>query len=121
MARILFIDDDPLTLETFMRAVQLFGSEAILAASGEQGLTLAREQSPDLIFVDMRLPDLDGLNVVRKLTQEPGTAHIPVLVLSAGPEIDVADQAREAGAKDYLSKPVRLQALQDIVRQYTGE
>ena len=121
MALILFIDDDPLTLETYMRAVKVFGSQAILASTGEQGLAMARQQTPDLVFVDMRLPDQDGLDVVRALTQAPETAHIPVVVLSAGPEIEASEQAREAGARAYLTKPIRLQALQEIVSQYAGQ
>jgi CheY-like chemotaxis protein len=118
MARILFVDDDPFTLETLRKSVQLFGHDAILASSGSQALTLAAERTPDLIIADMRLPDLGGLALIDQLKQNPDTAGIPVVILSAGPELDAAEQAQAAGASDYLLKPVRLQTLQQVIERY---
>ncbi len=121
MARILFVDDDPFTLETLTKAVEVFGHQALLADNGKTGLDLAAMQSPDLIFTDMRLPDMDGLTFVRKLQEQPATTRIPVLVLSASPDLDAVEMARSAGAKDYINKPIRLQALLDIIQQYTSQ
>jgi CheY-like chemotaxis protein len=118
MARILFVDDDPFTLETLSKAVEVFGHHALIAHTGDEGLAVAASQSPDLIFTDMRLPDMDGLQLVGKLKGLPVIAHIPILVLSASPELDAADLAKAAGAVDYLNKPVRLQALLDIIATY---
>jgi CheY-like chemotaxis protein len=120
MARILFVDDDPFTLETLTKAVQIFGHTAMLAANGEQALTLARQEVPDLIMTDMRLPDMDGLTLVKCLKQEPFLAKIPVVMLSASPEIDVAEIAQSAGAEAFVNKPIRLQALLDVIGRYTS-
>lgn len=119
MARILFVDDDPFTLETLTKAVEVFGHQALSAHNGEDGLEMAATLSPDLIFTDLRLPDMDGLTLVSKLHEHTDTAHIPVLVLSASPVLDAVERAKAAGAREYLNKPIRLQALLDIIQHYT--
>jgi two-component system, cell cycle response regulator DivK len=120
MARILFIDDDPMTLETLTNAVQIFGHQAMQASTGQDGLELATGQAPDLIFLDLSLADIDSLALVGMLRSQPATAAIPVLVLSAGPELDVAERVKAAGAQAYLSKPIHLQTLIEVVNQYTA-
>jgi CheY-like chemotaxis protein len=121
MARILFVDDDPFTLETLMKAVGVFGHQALLAATGNEGLQTALTQTPDIIFTDMRLPDMDGLELIAGLKNRPETANIPVMILSASPVLDAVDKAKAAGAQLYLEKPLRLQTLQEIIRQYAAE
>ncbi len=121
MARILFIDDDPFTLETLMKAVGVFGHQALLAATGNEGLQTAMTQTPDIIFTDMRLPDMDGLELITMLKQQPITAGIPVMILSASPVLDAVDKAKAAGAQMYLEKPLRLQTLEEIIQQYASE
>lgn len=121
MALILFIDDDPLTLETLKRSVELFGHETALASSGEQALTLVATQQPDLIMTDMMLPDMDGLTLVKRLKESPNVEGVPVVVLSASPELNAGELSRAAGAEEFLSKPVRLETLQDVIKRFTGE
>ena len=121
MARILFVDDDPLTLETLKRSVELFEHEAILATSAGEAQRLVAEQPPDLIMTDMNLPDMDGLSLVRQFKDEPSAADIPVIVLSASPEIDAGDLSLAAGAEEFLTKPIRLQDLQDVIDRHTGD
>jgi CheY-like chemotaxis protein len=119
MALILFVDDEPDTLQTYQKAVELFGHQAILAATGREGLRMAASESPNLIFVDMMLPDMDGIETIRHLRKNKHTAHLPVVMLSAGPEMDVAEHARIAGAQAYLLKPVRLNTLMDFISKYS--
>ena len=121
MARILFVDDDPLTLETLKRSAELFGHEAILASSGEQAQALIGEQPPDLILTDMMLPDTDGLTLIKNLKADPQVAEVPVIMLSASPEMDASQVSMDAGADEFLSKPIRLQTLQDVIERYTGD
>jgi CheY-like chemotaxis protein len=119
MARVLFVDDDPLTLETLTKAVQVFGHQAILASTGQEALATATEQSPELIFVDMSLPDMDGFALVDSLCRHEATNHIPVYMLSAGPETEMSERAVAAGARAFLSKPIRLQTLLDVIKENT--
>jgi len=119
MARVLFIDDDPSTLETYTKAVELFGHRAILADTAEKALEIAAAECPDLIILDVRMPDMDGFELLTRLREGGSTASIPVVMLSAGAEMDAADQAQAAGAVEYLSKPIRLNKLIDTIQQYT--
>jgi CheY-like chemotaxis protein len=121
MARILFVDDDPLTLETLKRSAELFGHEAILASSGEQAQALIGEQLPDLILTDMMLPDTDGISLINNFKDDPRVAEVPVIMLSASPEIDASQVSMSAGAVEFLAKPIRLQTLQDVIERYTGD
>ena len=119
MASILFVDDDLMTLETLKRSVEIFGHQALQASSGEMAKVVARDQIPDLILTDLRLPDTDGLSLVRAIKGDPATVQIPIIVLSASVEVDIADACREAGAEEFIPKPVRLQVLQDLIARYT--
>jgi CheY-like chemotaxis protein len=121
MARILFVDDDPLTLTLLTKAAEILGHRAILAHTGEEALRTAAEQVPDLVFVDHLLADVDGLAVIRSLRAAPQTAAIPVVMLSAGPELDGKEAALEAGAVAFVQKPVQLRALQEIISQLANE
>jgi CheY-like chemotaxis protein len=120
MARILFVDDDPLTLQTLKKSVELFGHQAILAHSGGEALALAIEQTPDLVLIDMSLPDMNGLALIQRFQQEKLLKDIPLVMLSASPELDASQLAMSAGAREFLSKPVRLQTLQQTIQRYTG-
>lgn len=121
MARVLFVDDDPLTLETLRKSVSIFGHEALLASSGGEAQNTARIELPDLILTDMHLPDMGGLDLVAKLKGDPITEHIPVIVLSASAELDAQELSRAAGAEAFIPKPIRLQALQDLIDRFTGQ
>ena len=118
MARILFVDDDPYTLETLTKAVELFGHQAVLAGSGEEALRLLTGEMPDLIFIDLMLPDIGGLQVLKQLKNSPGGEQVPMYMLSAATERDMGEQTVDVGAVAYLSKPIRLQTLLDIIQKH---
>jgi CheY-like chemotaxis protein len=116
MARILFVDDDLSTLETLTRAVQLFGHLALQASTGQAALNAVTRELPDLVFTDMMLPDMDGIDFIENMHRQTNIRQIPVYVLSASPEIDSAERAEAVGAKGYLNKPIRLQTLMNIIQ-----
>jgi CheY-like chemotaxis protein len=119
MALILFIDDEPDTLSTMEKAVQLLGHRALLAQTEAQALELIKPEMPDLIFIDLQLSDTDGFSLVRNMRQAGSVlSHVPIIILSAGLTLDAALRAQEAGAQAYLLKPVRLQTLVDLIVQY---
>jgi len=118
MAGILFIDDDPYTLETLTRAVELFNHQAILASSGEEALRLVAIEHPDLIFIDLMLPDIDGLQVLAQIREIGSAREIPIYLLSAANDRNIGEQARALGAQGYLTKPLRLQTLLDIIQKH---
>lgn len=120
MAKILFVDDDSVTLELMGQAAKLLGHEAILAQSGDQALMQAKEIRPDLIFLDMMMPNKDGLQVLTELKGQEETTNIPIIILSAGTSRDDAVVAELAGASGYLPKPIPLQTLMDTITRYTA-
>ncbi len=97
------------------------GYDVQVATRGNDALDFTRKQLPHLIVLDIMLPDMDGLSLVKTLKNTPSAAQIPVVVLSASPEVDVSEISLAAGAEEFLTKPVRLQTLQDVINRYTGE
>lgn len=128
--RILAIDDDPLTLHIVERVLSKHGYEVFTALNGHDGLAQARALKPDLVILDIMMPGLDGFQVCRRLREDPETAVITVLMLTARGAIDqpasdpvdfaqrVRDQLQgyRAGASDFLSKPVKAAVLVERVR-----
>lgn len=121
MACILFVDDDPITLNMLTKVVELSGHQAITAVSAEEALRLADNDHPDLIVLDMNMPDMNGLEVLRSLRERDETKEIPAVVLSAGAEVDALDRVKEAGGQDYLHKPLSLKKLLEVIREYAAE
>jgi len=102
---VLVIEDEESILELLRYNLDKVGFTVILAASGEDGLALARRRRPDLILLDLMLPGMDGLEVCRLLKRSSETEHIPVVMLTArGEETDIVT-GLELGADDYLTKP----------------
>jgi DNA-binding response OmpR family regulator len=114
---ILVIDDEVDTIELVEAAFQRRGYEVIGAWNGLTGLQLARERHPVLILIDLMLPEINGFDVCRRLRNDPATAHIPRVILSARASlIDQAD-ATAAGADRYLMKPVGIKVLVSVVEE----
>lgn len=121
MAKILFVDDDQVTLELMGQAAKLLGHRAILAKSGKDALNETKNQQPAMVFLDMMMPDLDGLQVLRTLKNDPETTNTPVIILSAGSSEDDSITCKLAGADGYLSKPIPLQILMETINRYSPQ
>jgi DNA-binding response OmpR family regulator len=114
MQRILVVDDDPAVVSVLRRGLSYEGFTVHTAASGGAGLALAREQSPDLIILDIMMPDLDGIEVLRRIrAADPG---LPVLMLTARDAPADQIQGLESGADDYVIKPFTFEVLLARVR-----
>ena len=108
---ILAIDDDPLVRDVLMHAMRA-SYDMQFAADAAQGLAMAHcRPRPDLILLDVKLPDMHGYEVCRQLKQDPATADIPVIFLSSHSDVDNITQGLELGAVDYVSKPVKMPIL----------
>ncbi|MCC6863093.1 MAG: response regulator [Bryobacterales bacterium] len=106
MARILVIEDNELNRDMLARRLARRGFEVLLAIDGRIGLDKAAQAAPDLILMDMSLPELDGWEATRRLKAGPATRHIPVIALTA--HAFAADRAKalEAGCDEFETKPV---------------
>src|SRR4029077_20478555 len=80
--RVLFVEDDPSVAQMYKLKLELDGYKVIVAPDGEQALEHATDNPPDIIFLDIRLPKMDGLAVLEKLRETEGTRHVPVVILS---------------------------------------
>jgi len=120
MARILLIDDDASLREVMSVILEEAGHAVTTAADGESGLTLAREQAPDLVITDMRMPGRDGMGVLRGLAGPAGPV-VPVIVLTAYGTVEQAVAAMREGAATYLLKPCARDELLLTVAQVLRE
>lgn len=111
MAKLLVIEDEPDVRNVIEYNLALAGHEVVIAGDGRQGLRLAREMKPDLVLLDLMLPDLSGTEVCRALKDDAELKGTPVLVVSAmGEEIDRV-VGFELGADDYVTKPFSVREL----------
>jgi CheY-like chemotaxis protein len=90
------------------------------ASTGELGLKMAREQGPDLILLDLHLPDIDGIQVLAELRADSRTSEVPVVILSANALPDTRKQLLEAGASMFLTKPIEVRSLLSAVDGLVG-
>lgn len=115
-ARLLVIDDDPAVRLSIRGFLEDSGFTVLEADSGKQGVAICAEQHPDLVLCDLRLPDLDGLEVIRSVTSTH--INIPVIVISGLGEVHDVVQALRLGAADYLTKPIKdLEVLEHSIRR----
>ncbi len=115
---ILIVDDQPANLKVLRGLFANMGHRLTFAASGQQALERARSAQPDLILLDLMLPDMSGLEVCQRLKQAESTADIPIIFLTASHELDHLLEAFEQGAVDYVTKPFRSSELLTRVRHH---
>jgi two-component system, OmpR family, response regulator len=121
---ILAVDDTPENLEILTVRLKAHGYEIATAPDGEQGLARARELEPDLILLDIMMPKLDGIAVVRELKRDPRLRAVPVILVTAKADTRDVVQGLDAGGDDYLTKPFAfaelLARVQALIRRSTG-
>ena len=111
MAIILIIEDNPTNMKLACLLLRNVGHTVLCADDAETGLTMARNDSPDLILMDIQLPGIDGLAATALLKQDPATARIPVIALTAMAMKSDQEKTRAAGCDAYIAKPLRYQEL----------
>ena len=111
MTRILLVEDNELNRDMLSRRLVRRGYQVEIAVDGREGLTMAGASSPDLILLDLSLPEMDGWEVLRQLKQDPKMKLIPVVALTAHALVTDRNRALEAGFDDYDIKPVEMPRL----------
>ena len=102
---VLVVDDDPVILRLLQVNFELEGIGVVLAVDGEEGLKLAHRDPPDLVISDIMMPKVNGLELLAALRSSPGTAAMPVILLSAKAQVADVQRGLELGADDYVTKP----------------
>ena len=112
---VLLVEDDPLNLELLQAVLEGRGFTVLAAADARAGIELARARRPDVVLMDLQLPELDGLEATRILRRDPATASIPVIAVTAHVKKDDEEASRAAGCVLHLPKPVDTRSLPDLV------
>ena len=102
--QVLFIEDDAAVAEMYRLKLELDGYTVTIAPDGEQGLKMARDSGPDIIFLDIRLPKMDGFTVLEAVRADEKLRHVPVIILSNYGEAELVERGLKLGALDYLIK-----------------
>ncbi|HEX7150407.1 MAG TPA: response regulator [Thermoanaerobaculia bacterium] len=121
--RVLVVEDNDMNMQLVEYLLEEGGYTIVKATSGEEALAITRDGSspaPDLILMDIHLPGVDGLSVVRQIKDEPRTAGIPILALTAHAMRGDKDRFLEAGCDGYLSKPIDVKTFLSAIQQYLG-
>jgi len=128
--RLLVVDDEQSILDLLRRRLEALGCEVTVLSGGSQVAVTVREKMPDLVLLDVMMPDVDGFTVCQALKQDPQVRDIPVVLMTARTEVDSRIKGLEMGAHDYVTKPfetaellarvraaLRVKALQDELRE----
>jgi two-component system cell cycle response regulator DivK len=115
---VLIVDDNEKNLRLARDVLRAAGFRTLEAATGAEGIALAEAKLPDLVLLDLRLPDMDGTEVARELRDRARTQGIPVVALSALRLTDHDDELRAAGFAGYLEKPISVAEFPSQVRGY---
>jgi twitching motility two-component system response regulator PilH len=120
MTKILIVDDSPTELHVLTMHLRNAGYETLTATDGDEGLAVAKSDQPDLVLMDVVMPGLNGFQATRKLSRDPATAHIPVVMVTTKDQDTDREWGMRQGAKAYLVKPVTAAALLEQVNALLG-
>jgi two-component system cell cycle response regulator DivK len=121
MATLLLVEDNEMNRDMLSRRLIRRGFEILMAVDGQEGVDKARENRPDLILMDMSLPVMDGWTATRLLKNDPSTASIPVIGLTAHAMAGDREKCLEAGCDDYDTKPVEFSRLMEKIELHLGK
>lgn len=109
--KILIVEDNELSRDMLSRRLRRKGYEVLVATDGQEGIAMAQRELPDLVLMDLSLPDLDGWEATRRLKTDSKTANIPVIALTAHAMSGDREKALDAGCDEYDTKPIDLRRL----------
>jgi len=118
--KILVVEDDTDNRRIVIKVLTVEGYEVVEATDGIEALAQARAVQPDLILMDLALPNLDGWEATRRLKSDPATRAIPVVALTAIAMSGDEERARAAGCDDYIAKPARPMMIREVVKRHIG-
>ena len=116
--QVVVVEDNELNMKLFREVLESSGYRTLEAETGERAVALTTEHRPDLVLMDIHLPDIDGVEALRMLRADERTASVPVLALTAQAMEGDRERFLAAGFDGYLSKPVNIADLLDAVRRY---
>jgi two-component system cell cycle response regulator DivK len=119
--KILIVEDNDLNLKLFRDLLTAHGYEIFETKDGLEAIILTREQRPDLILMDIQLPEISGLDVTRRVKADESIRHIPIIAVTAFAMKDDEEKILAAGCEAYVSKPISILPFLNTVRRFLGE
>jgi two-component system alkaline phosphatase synthesis response regulator PhoP len=116
--RILIVDDEPDVLSLAAFRLKKSGYEILVATDGQMGLDMITSEKPDLVLLDLRLPNMDGMDVCKHVKSDKKLRHIPIILFTATEDVTVADVVREVEANDYIVKPFEPDKLLEKIKSF---
>ena len=120
MPKILVVEDNDMNRDMVSRRLARRGFDVVVAVDGRQGVDMARTEAPDLILMDMSLPEIDGWDATRLLKADEATHEIPIIALTAHAMAGDREKALEAGCDDYDTKPIQFPGLMAKIKTHLG-
>jgi two-component system cell cycle response regulator DivK len=118
--RVLVVEDNPLNLKLVRDVLTASGFDVVPAVTGEEGVRLAGTSAPDLVLMDLQLPDFDGFEALRRLREDPALQAVPVVAVTAFAMREDRERARASGFDGYLEKPISIRDLPAQVDAFIG-
>jgi len=118
--RVLIVDDDPEMVLVLGMLMKVNGITALKAFGGVEGLEKARADKPDVILLDIMMPDMDGYEVIKELRSDKNTKGIPVIFVTARTDAEYEERAEALGADGYITKPYERDSLMETIRRVAG-
>lgn len=118
---VLIVEDNPLNMKLFHDLLEAHGIETVETNSGHAVMDLARAHNPDLILMDIQLPEISGLEVTRQLKADDDLSAIPIVAVTAFAMKGDEQKIRDEGCEDYISKPISVPHFLKVIRGFLGE
>jgi two-component system cell cycle response regulator DivK len=118
MSTVLIVEDNEKNMKLVRDILQYAGHRTLETASGHEGVRLAQQHRPDLVLMDIQLPDIDGIEALRQIRADPALDAVPVLAVSASVMPEEVRMIAAAGFDDYVTKPIALREFQATVRRF---
>jgi len=121
MAKVLYVEDNPDNMQLVQRVITAIGHQFLWAADGLTGVSMVENDRPDLVLLDINLPDIDGYEVARRLRANKNHLYVPIIAITANALKGDAEMALAAGCDVYMSKPVNIRELRAHVMGLLAE
>ncbi len=119
--KVMIVEDNELNMKLFRDLIEACGYETVRTRSGLEAMDLAREHAPDLILMDIQLPEVSGLEVTQRLKADEQLRHIPVIAVTAFAMKGDEERIRQGGCEAYISKPISVPRFIETIRSYLGD
>lgn len=119
--KVLVVEDNELNMKLFCDLLDAYGFDTVKSRDGLKAVDLAREHHPDLIIMDIQLPEVSGLDLTRWIKDDSSIAHIPIMAVTAFAMRQDERLVRDAGCEAYMAKPIQMRPFIETVRRLTGE